>query len=84
MITSLQKRQEDRVPAKEQRVQQLGQLEKRQSDLYQQMRAILAEAEREGLVTSAATIEVLETQVNDTRNTLRRVEDSINTLKTTN
>jgi uncharacterized protein (DUF342 family) len=81
MLISLQKRQEERMQAKEQRVQQLGQMEKRQSELYTQMRTILSEAEKEGLVTSAATIETLETEIHDTRNTLHRIEDSIKTLK---
>ncbi|MCG3210797.1 MAG: hypothetical protein FOGNACKC_04431 [Anaerolineae bacterium] len=81
MIKSLAKRQSEREPAAEVRRQQKYALETQQAERYQRMQAMLAQAEREGLVTSATVIESLEQQLTETRTTLQRVESSIETLK---
>jgi uncharacterized protein (DUF342 family) len=80
-IASLKERQEERAPLREQRLQNINSLKQRQTAYYQKIRYLLAEAERNGVVTSAAMIESLENQINETRNTLQRVDDSIATLR---
>ncbi|RMF01143.1 MAG: DUF342 domain-containing protein [Chloroflexi bacterium] len=81
VIKSLTQRQSEREAARQERAARRPALEKQQSDLAQQMHAILADAERGGAVTSARQIEALENEIEETRGTLRRVESSIETLK---
>ncbi|GAB4432243.1 MAG: hypothetical protein Kow0031_13610 [Anaerolineae bacterium] len=81
VIGSLKKRKEEREPLREQRTQDINLMEQQQAKFYRQMRDILAQAEKDGLVTSAAMVESLEAQINETRTTLQRVESSIQTLE---
>lgn len=81
VLKSLSKRMDERKPAAELRRQQKQALETQQAERYQRLQAILAQAERDGVVTSMAAIESLEEQLTETRTTLQRVETSIETLK---
>lgn len=80
VIGSLKKRKEEREPLRVQRTQDVNLLEQQQAKFYQQMRNILGQAERDGLVTSTAMVDTLENQIKETRTTLQRVETSIQTL----
>ncbi len=80
VIKSLLERKEAREPAIEGRAAQKTAIEQKQAEIYQHMQGILFQAEKEGLVTSQHAVEVLENQITETRNTLTRVESSIDTL----
>lgn len=80
-IETLRQRRREREPAQHERSQQKATLEKKQAELYEKMRAILATAEGEGSISLAAAIDTLREQIDETRSTLQRVEASIETLK---
>ncbi len=79
VIGSLKKRKDEREPLREQRAREMEGLDLQQAQYLRQMQEKLAQAEQQGLVTSAAMIESLENQIAETRTTVERVEDSIHT-----
>jgi len=81
VIASLNQRQQEREAPRQIRSQQQTTLQATYDKLYQRMHDILAQAERDGLITSAAMIESLEAQISETRDTVQRVESSIETLR---
>lgn len=75
-IQSLGAKYTERRPAWEERKVQLAKLEAQQKELYQTMKIMLKQGEEAGLVTPHGTIVTMQNEIEETQQTLSRVQES--------